>query len=61
MNLLKQLPPINYNILKKLICHLHAVHELQENNLMPLDNLAPIWGPTLMSVDEGVENVSANS
>jgi hypothetical protein len=49
--LLESLPQINYNILKKLICHLYAVHELRENNLMPLINLAPIWGPTLMNVD----------
>lgn len=49
--LLESLPPLNYNILKKLMCHLYAVHELHEKNLMPLINLAPIWGPTLMSVD----------
>jgi len=51
LRLLGNLPQINYNILKKLICHLNAVHELSENNLMPLVNLAPIWGPTLMNVD----------
>ncbi len=50
-DLLEQLPTINYNILKKLICHLYAVHELHEKNLMPLNNLAPIWGPTLMNVE----------
>ncbi|CAG7722406.1 unnamed protein product, partial [Allacma fusca] len=54
--LLNELPQINYNILKKLVCHLHAVHEKQDKNLMPLDNLAPIWGPTLMSVDDNTEN-----
>lgn len=51
MRLLDQLPDINYNIMKKLMCHLYAVHDLREMNLMPLINLAPIWGPTLMNVD----------
>jgi len=49
--LLDALPAINRNILKKLICHLYAVHELHEKNLMPLNNLSPIWGPTLMNVE----------
>lgn len=59
--LLEELPEINYNIMKKLICHLYAVHELHEKNLMPLLNLAPIWGPTLMNVDVSLTNVFAVS
>lgn len=53
--LLVSLPTINRNILKKLICHLYAVHELHEKNLMPVNNLAPIWGPTLMNVESPVK------
>ncbi|ODN03250.1 Arf-GAP with Rho-GAP domain, ANK repeat and PH domain-containing protein 2, partial [Orchesella cincta] len=49
--LLEELPEINYNIMKKLMCHLFDVHRLHERNRMPLINLAPIWGPTLMNVD----------
>jgi hypothetical protein len=51
IRLLEALPTINYNIMKRLMCHLYAVHELHEKNLMPLMNLAAIWGPTLMNVD----------
>jgi hypothetical protein len=45
---LEQLPPINYLTTRKLISHLHFIHEQHEKNLMPVENLAAIWGPTLM-------------
>jgi hypothetical protein len=48
---LEQLPPINYLTTRKLIGHLHFIHEQHEKNLMPVENLAAIWGPTLMHVE----------
>jgi hypothetical protein len=48
---LEQLPPINYLTTRKLIGHLHFIHEQHEKNLMPVENLAAIWGPTLMHIE----------
>jgi hypothetical protein len=48
---LEQLPPINYLTTRKLIGHLHFIHEQHVKNLMPVENLAAIWGPTLMHVE----------
>jgi hypothetical protein len=48
---LEQLPPINYLTTRKLIAHLHFIHEQHERNLMPVENLAAIWGPTLMHME----------
>ncbi|CAL8078882.1 unnamed protein product [Orchesella dallaii] len=50
----KELPEINYNIMRKLMLHLYDVHRLHDRNRMPLINLAPIWGPTLMNVDASI-------
>jgi hypothetical protein len=48
---LEQLPPVNYLTTRKLIGHLHFIHEQREKNLMPVENLAAIWGPTLMHIE----------
>nr|CAD7256464.1 unnamed protein product [Timema shepardi] len=48
---LEQLPPINFVTARKLIGHLYFIHEQHEKNLMPVDNLAAIWGPTLMHLE----------
>jgi hypothetical protein len=48
---MEQLPPINYLTTRKLIGHLHFIHEQREKNLMPVENLAAIWGPTLMHIE----------
>ncbi|XP_067012287.2 arf-GAP with Rho-GAP domain, ANK repeat and PH domain-containing protein 1 [Anabrus simplex] len=48
---LERLPPINYLTARKLIGHLHFIHEQQEKNRMPVENLAAIWGPTLMHIE----------
>jgi len=48
---LEQLPPINYLTTRKLIGHLRFIHEQHDKNLMPVENLAAIWGPTLMHVE----------
>ncbi|KAK9500341.1 hypothetical protein O3M35_001622 [Rhynocoris fuscipes] len=49
--LLDKLPRINYVTLRRLIGHLHFIHEQAEKNKMPVDNLAAIWAPTLMHVE----------
>ncbi|XP_069692438.1 arf-GAP with Rho-GAP domain, ANK repeat and PH domain-containing protein 1 [Periplaneta americana] len=54
---LEQLPPINYLTTRKLIGHLHFIHEQHEKNLMPVENLAAIWGPTLLHI-EGADNLT---
>lgn len=50
-NLLEQLKPVNYVTVRKLIGHLYFIHQQHEKNLMPVENLAAIWGPTLMHVE----------
>lgn len=39
---------INAATLKKLVGHLHFIQSQQSKNLMTVDNLAAIWGPTLL-------------
>ncbi len=50
--LLASLPDINRLTLRRLIGHLRAVSNQSERNRMPDFNLAAIWGPTLLTVDE---------
>ncbi|CAG0922022.1 unnamed protein product [Notodromas monacha] len=50
-NVLKQLPVVNRCTLKALMLHLHSIASQQEINSMPAKNLAPLWGPTLMTVE----------
>lgn len=50
-NILEQLKPINYVTVRKLIGHLYAIHLQRQKNLMSVENLAAIWGPTLMHVE----------
>ncbi|XP_067892926.1 rho GTPase-activating protein 29-like isoform X2 [Heterodontus francisci] len=47
-DLLRQLPPTNYNTLQYLISHLHRVAEKEEENKMSASNLGIIFGPTLL-------------
>ncbi|XP_046390911.1 uncharacterized protein LOC124159260 [Ischnura elegans] len=49
--LLEKLPLVNHLTLRRLLSHLNYVHSQQERNLMPVENLAAIWGPTLMHVE----------
>ena len=49
--LLNKIPVINYNTLRRLVAHLFVVADQCEKNLMPVYNLAPLWGPTLLTVD----------
>lgn len=48
---LEKLPPVNYVSTRRLMGHLHHISQNCEHNLMPVENLAAIWGPTLMHVD----------
>ena len=57
--LLAALPRIKRQTLCKLLGHLYAVQNKCEKNLMTANNLAAIWGPTLMTVESAREN-SAN-
>ncbi|XP_058063484.1 uncharacterized protein LOC131213459 [Anopheles bellator] len=47
--LLRQLPHIEHNTLKKLISHLAFIASLEQHNRMGIPNLAMIWGSTLMA------------
>jgi hypothetical protein len=51
LELLGQLPAINYKTLRKLMGHLSIVAGQMEKNLMPVINLAPLWGPNILTVD----------
>lgn len=53
---LEQLKPVNYVTVRKLIGHLYFIHQEHEKNLMPVANLAAIWGPTLMHVENSESN-----
>lgn len=50
-SLLEQLPPVNFVTTRRLMGHLYFIHQQRERNLMSVDNLAAIWGPTLMHVE----------
>lgn len=47
---LQQLPRLNYLTARRLMGHLYFIDKLRAKNLMPVENLAAIWGPTLMHV-----------
>lgn len=46
--LLHRLPAIEYHTLRKLIGHLNFIQSQKARNKMGVDNLAIIWGPTLL-------------
>ena len=50
-DLLAKMPSINYNTLRRLMGHLHTVAAQSDKNLMPILNLAPLWGPNITTVD----------
>jgi len=59
--LLSRIPVINYNTLRRLIAHLYVVADQCEKNLMPVYNLSPLWGPTLLTVDGQEANMFAQT
>lgn len=46
--LLQRLPVVEYQTLKKLLGHLHFIQTQKEQNKMKAENLAMVFGPTLM-------------
>lgn len=46
--LLQRLPTVEYQTLKKLLGHLHFIQTQREINKMKAENLALVFGPTLM-------------
>lgn len=46
--LLQRLPVVEYQTLKKLLGHLHFIQAQKEVNKMRAENLAMVFGPTLM-------------
>ncbi|KAK7057275.1 signal transducer [Favolaschia claudopus] len=56
LELVNKLPAEHYFTLRRLMVHLHGVHELSDKNLMTARNLGVVFGPTLMrSRDPGAE------
>lgn len=46
--LLRRLPSIEFQTLRKLIGHLNFIQSQKVRNKMGVDNLAIVWGPTLL-------------
>ncbi|XP_050440642.1 arf-GAP with Rho-GAP domain, ANK repeat and PH domain-containing protein 2 [Adelges cooleyi] len=60
-SLLERLSPINYVTVRKLMGHLYYIQQQSDKNLMTVQNLASIWGPTLMHIeDNDSQNWSKN-
>ncbi|XP_072397147.1 arf-GAP with Rho-GAP domain, ANK repeat and PH domain-containing protein 2 [Diabrotica undecimpunctata] len=57
---LDQLPPISYNTTRKLIGHLHFISSQSAKNLMTAENLASIWGPTLLHYEDPEGDINVN-
>ncbi|CAH1105349.1 unnamed protein product [Psylliodes chrysocephalus] len=59
---LDQIPTISYNTTRKLIGHLHFISTQSAKNLMTAENLASIWGPTLLHYEDrdAIPNVNHN-
>jgi Arf-GAP/Rho-GAP domain/ANK repeat/PH domain-containing protein 1 len=53
---LDQLPPISYKTAKKLLGHLHFVASQHKKNRMNVENLAAVWGPSLMHQEDKDNN-----
>lgn len=46
--ILEQFPVVTYKTLRRLLGHLYFIQSQSVRNLMPMDNLAAIWGPTIV-------------
>ncbi|KAG5896364.1 hypothetical protein JTB14_005842 [Gonioctena quinquepunctata] len=59
---LEQLPQVSYNTARKLFGHLHFISSQSPKNLMTVENLCSIWGPTLMHYEDrdGASNANRN-
>ncbi|CAG9770406.1 unnamed protein product [Ceutorhynchus assimilis] len=49
---LDQLPSVSYKTARKLLGHLHFISNQSAKNLMTVENLASIWGMTLMNYED---------
>uniref|UniRef100_A0A915I400 Rho-GAP domain-containing protein n=1 Tax=Romanomermis culicivorax TaxID=13658 RepID=A0A915I400_ROMCU len=60
--LLRQLPLINYRTLRKILSHLKYVADNCQTNMMNVQNLSAIFGPTLFTVDrDDIEGINFTS
>lgn len=58
-NTVKKLPAINYLTARRLLCHLYFIDKQKDKTLMGSENLAALWGPTILQVQEQVSLHSA--
>lgn len=56
-SLLERLPAINYVTVRTLLSHLYYIQLQSDKNLMTVQNLAAIWGPTLMHIEVCLNNI----
>lgn len=50
--LLSTLDPVTSATLRRILAHLHGLSQQSARNLMTAENLAAVWGPTLMHAGE---------
>lgn len=55
-SLLERLPAINFVTVRTLLSHLYYIQLQNDENLMTVQNLASIWGPTLMHIEVYLNN-----
>ncbi|KAF5280530.1 hypothetical protein FQR65_LT00281 [Abscondita terminalis] len=53
--------PIAQKTVRRLLSHLHFISTQSKRNLMTADNLATVWGPTLMCCDEKDESMNRHN
>ncbi|XP_066157083.1 arf-GAP with Rho-GAP domain, ANK repeat and PH domain-containing protein 1 isoform X1 [Euwallacea fornicatus] len=58
---LDQLPPVSYKTARKLLGHLHFISNQSAKNLMTVENLASIWGPTLVHYEDKDEKMNKSN
>lgn len=46
-----QFPKIHYNTIRKLLGHLQFIVSQSDKNQMTVDNIASLWGVTLMNTE----------
>jgi RhoGAP domain len=54
--LLEKLPRVQYSTLRKLFSHLKLITDYSQENMMPVQNLASIFGPTLFCVENVIDD-----
>ncbi|XP_043287123.1 uncharacterized protein RhoGAP15B [Venturia canescens] len=51
-NLLANLEPVSSSTLRRILAHLHCLGQQSARNLMTVENISAVWGPTLMHAGE---------